>query len=268
MDNSESSLSSRIFPVILVLIGLILLYYLYQYLFSPSETAFTLSSGLKDATMDETKPISITSAGLPALYEGGEFTISSWIYITNWGYRAQHNKSILRIGGPQFDTIRIYLGGNKPKLYVRLHTKEPNTVTSVNAANESCDASTRDVLFQSLQMDSGMNDNSLCDLPEIELQKWVHITVAVNGKTVDVYLDGKLARSCVLPSYFKVDSAYSAYLLTHGGFGGKIASMMMYDTALNPDRIYHLFMAGPNPMNSFSEWLSSIFSFNVSLKLN
>jgi hypothetical protein len=37
-----------------------------------------------------------------------------------------------------------------------------------------------------------------CDI-EIDLQRWTQVTVVINGRTCDVYMDGKLARSCVLP---------------------------------------------------------------------
>ena len=43
-------------------------------------------------------------------------------------------------------------------------------------------------------------DSHMCDLTDIDLQRWINITVSVNGRIVDVYYDGKLARSCVLPT--------------------------------------------------------------------
>ena len=63
----------------------------------------------------------------------------------------------------------------------------------------------------------------------------------MNGKTVDVYYDGKLARSCVLPSFYKVDAGgYSAKLLAYGGFGGQISTTNIYDSALNPEQAYKI----------------------------
>ena len=124
--------------------------------------------------------------------------------------------------------------------------------------------------FGILQTDSGMLDSSpLCDLPEVDLQRWVNITVAVNGKTVDVYLDGKLSRSCVLPSFFKVDAGgYSANLLAYGGFGGQIATTTMYDSALNPEQVYKNYMAGPLPITNIGQWFASFFSPGVSVSVS
>jgi hypothetical protein len=84
--------------------------------------------------------------------------------------------------------------------------------------------------------------------------------VAVNGRTVDVYQDGKLARSCVLPHLYKVDAGgYSANLLGYGGFGGLMANTAMYDAALNPEAVYKNYMAGPEPINNVVDWFTSFF---------
>jgi hypothetical protein len=124
-------------------------------------------------------------------------------------------------------------------------------------------------LFTSLSMDNDHGKAPLCDLPEIDLQRWVHLTVSVNAKTVDVYTDGKLARSCVLPAQYKVDSSgYSASLLDYGGFGGQLSTTTMYDTALNPESVHKLYMAGPEPITSFGGWLGSIFAPGLSISVN
>jgi hypothetical protein len=278
---NNSSPIGRIIPVLLVFFGLIALYYLYQYLFGPrSSNAYSLLFKTQAANTDPSQPIVITSDKLPSLYEGGEFTVSAWIYITNWSYRAGFNKSILSVGGPNFDIIRVYLGGNKPSLKVRLQTKDSsgtaNSVPTGATASqnqmssmpiESLDKATQNAVFNILQTDSGLLDSSpLCDLPEIDLQRWVNITIAANGRTVDVYLDGKLARSCVLPSFFKVDAGgYSAYLLSYGGFGGQIANVSMYDAALNPEQVYKNYMAGPQPITNLGDWIKSFFAPGVSV---
>jgi hypothetical protein len=278
MDNANNSSSpvARLIPVIIFFAGLIGLYYLYQYLFGYRTLSnYDLITKTQNANIDASKPIIITSDKLPVLYEGGEFTVSTWIYLTNWSYRAGFNKSILSIGGPNFDTLRMYLGGNKPKLHIRLQTRENGNVVQTVPMNnnqvpsESLDKATQNSVFGIQQTDSGLLDSSpLCDLPEIELQRWVNVTIAVNGKTVDVYMDGKLARSCVLPSYFKVDSGgYSATLLSYGGFGGQISTVTMYDGALNPETVYKNYIAGPEPITSIGQWISSIFKFGINLSI-
>ena len=262
---NNSSPVGRLVPVLLIVAGLIGLYYLYFYLFgSKTGNSYVLIDKTTDAT---SKPITVTSDKLPSLFEGGEFTISTWLYINNWTYRAGFAKSILSIGGPNFDTIRVYLGGYKPKLHVRLHTRDSNIPTN---SDESLHKSTKNIVFNTLQTDAGLTESPhICDLPEVELQRWINVSIAVNGKTVDVYLNGKLTRSCVLPKMFKVDAGgYSANLLAYGGFGGQISTTTMYDTALNPEQVYKQYMAGPEPITNIGQWLTSIFSPGVSISVS
>jgi len=238
-------------PYLIFFAGLIGLYYLYQYLFGTTTgNAFPLITANQSAQMDpNATPVTISSKQLPGLFEGGEFTISTWFYVNNWSYRTSNNKPIVLIGGPNFDTLRIYLGTMKPTLKIRFHTKDSSTVTTATStsASEALPNKTQEALFKTSLPDSGLLEGStICDLPEIDLQRWVNLTVAVNGKTVDLYLDGKLARSSVLPTNFKVDAGgYSAILLPFGGFGGQISTTTMYDAALNPEAVYKNYMQGP-----------------------
>lgn len=276
-SNTNSSPVSRFVSVLLFFAGLIGVYYLYNYLFGPKTfNSFALLEKSQKADTDPAKPITIASDKMATLYEGGEFSISTWIYINNWSYRRGYNKSILRIGGSSFDSIRIYLGGYKPKLMVRLHTVDKGSPMTLEnspdgAQSESLEVATLNATFNVQQMEAGLLDKpslSGCDLPEVDLQRWVNITVSVNGKTVDVYLDGKLARSCVLPNYFKVDSSYTGYLLSNGGFGGQIANTMMYDAAMNPEMVYKNYIAGPDQITGFWQWFTSFFDTGVDVTVS
>lgn len=281
---NSSSPIGKLFPVIVILVGLVALFYLYHYLFGARGVqSYTLLSKTQSASIDSSQPIIITSDKLPLIYEGGEFTISTWLYISNWSYRSGFNKSIINIGGPKFDTIRLYLGGVKPSISVRLQTREAGNINSSvppamnsdinvsisNLQSESLDKVTHNATFNILQTDSGILDSSpLCDLPEVDMQRWINISVAVNGKTVDVYMDGKLARSCVLPSFYKVDAGgYSVSLLSYGGFGGQISTTTMYDSALNPEEVFKNYMAGPEPITNIFQWISSFFAPGVSVSI-
>jgi len=303
--NNSSSLA-RLIPVVIIFAGLLGLYYLYQYLFGPrTNNVFPLITSTQTAQIDSATPLTFSTTQLAPLYEGGEFTISTWIYVSNWSYRAGFNKPILRIGTKppattttttatdtnSFDTIRMYLGGRKPKLQIRFHTKEQAIPAGASAGPvgagtpavgapagppatgpelDSLGSDNYNRIFNLLQTESGLLDHpQMCDLPEIDMQRWVNITVAVNGKTVDVYVDGKLARSCILPAPYKVDSkGYTGYALENGGFGGKISTTTMYDSALNPEAVYKNYMAGPEPITTIGGLLSSFFAPNLKISIS
>lgn len=244
---------------ILVVLGLVGLYYLYQYLFGASPPTTTIISKQQTAKFNPTAPLIVASAALPPLYSGGEFSVSTWIYVNDWTYRNGYNKPILSIGGQTIDTLRIYLGAQTPALRIRLDTHQ-GTLSGTTLANKD----SKGGLFTTLQTDSGITDTTAnCDIPAIDLQRWVNIVVAVNGMTCDVYIDGKLARSCVLSNYFNVDSAYVLTVGEAGGFGGNINTTTMYGFALSPDLVYTNYMAGPNPVNDFLGYLRTFFQPSV-----
>jgi hypothetical protein len=245
--------STRVIQGIILILGLVGLYYLYQYLYSAPAPSVTLLSG-SQAANPQTLPSPIYSDRLPPLYQGGEFTISTWVYVQNWSVNQNKNKSIVRIGGQRFDTIRIYLGASNPQLMVRVNTGENDSLR------------TDDNKFIKLQTGADLLEStSICDIPSIDMQRWVSVVVVVNGMTCDVYIDGKLIRSCVLPSYFKVDKNYAAYMLddgtgSPGGFGGTIATTTLYGYALSPDVIYTNYILGPSQITNFWQYVSSFFA--------
>jgi len=274
---NNSSPVSRLIPVLIVVAGLIGLYYLYRYLFGHSYgSSYTLISKSQPTS---NSIAAIASSNLPVLYEGGEFTFSTWIYVNSWNN--QYNKPILRIGGTAFDTIRVYLGAQSPTLNVDFTTNISNPAQYVSscmapAAKLSNTNGNNEGELKHTFADIVTSVRSPCTLPQIDLQRWVHITVAVNGKTVDVYLDGKLSQSTVLPNFYKVDGGYNAYLLNKGiesvasqnlGVIGQISTTMMYDYAQNPEQVYKAYMAGPEPVTGIWQWITSTFAPNVSISI-
>lgn len=135
----------------------------------------------------------------------------------------------------------------------------PNAGTSIG----NLSASSVDSLFTPLAMeDSLLTAPPMCDLPEIDMQRWTMITVVLSGRTIDVYLDGKLSRSCITPSYFKVDpTGVTANITDRGGFDGYTGYTAVTNYAMNPDEIYRAYMSGPNGLSATDifSWFTGLF---------
>ena len=95
----------------------------------------------------------------------------------------------------------------------------------------------------------------------LDLQKWVLVNVVSNGTTIDVYLDGKLGRSCILPGNIKIDinKATTLKLFMHAGFGGYVSNLSLHEYALNPEQIWRYYMAGPGPSYTPWQYIQSLF---------
>ena len=131
-------------------------------------------------------------------------------------------------------------------------TEEPETVRE-NFASAGCESTnTLDVETMKKLFDTPVavpcSDSTLpgCDAPQYDLQRWTHVAVVLSGKITDVYMNGKLARSCIGKSYFKVDTNSQVNVLNYKTFNGKLADLHTYTVALNPAQIYDMYTKGPS----------------------
>jgi hypothetical protein len=271
-----------IFIIILTLLGVGFIYFLYKFLSGSSTVAST--AVIVTDTAGTSGPINVPA--IPQPYEGGDYSVSTWVYINSYNVNRNRRKHIIELAGPSFSTLLIGLGAFKNTLMVRTHSRDnssstPTTVATTAAANatvpsnqtpsseeagrynSSLTTADLDSLFQPLAMDDALiNTSPVCDLPEIDMQRWVLITVVLSGRIIDTYIDGKLARSCVTPSYFKVDPAgVKMKVLERGGFDGHVSTSGVYPKALLPSDVYNIYLAGPTGTSTTtSGWFSAIFT--------
>jgi hypothetical protein len=116
--------------------------------------------------------------------------------------------------------------------------------------------------------DTILDATPTCDLPEIDMQRWTHLGVVLSGRMIDVYLDGKLSRSCITKSYYKVDpTGVNLKMLqkpnTDGenGFDGHISNVSLSNFPLTPSEIYRIYANGPfGTSTDVFTWTSSLFT--------
>jgi Concanavalin A-like lectin/glucanases superfamily len=249
---------------VFILLGLAI-YNLYQWLSGSGELKDMVvfsdpSTGM--LAMSTSGPTIIKGVDLPPLYGGGEYSVSVWIYITNWGINKLKNKVFLTLSGGSsgesgYNTLVLYLGQNLNKLGVRVSYESSSTVGASN-------------LLNSVQMDKITNavtpytdaagDFKKCDIESIDLQRWVNITTVLSGRTTDIYIDGKLSRSCVMDGMFKVDADTPTLKLGgQNGFGGYIGMTRAANFAYSPDQVYKHYQSGPLA-STWGSWLSALTS--------
>lgn len=246
---SSGGSGNTAFNVVIVILVVVALYYFYKWLSgsdtSDSKEVVVYTSSNTGLPGKSTEPRIFTSgtSNMPSLYEGGEYSVSTWVYVTNWGVNKGYNKPFLRLNGGSssgYDTLLMYLGQNVSKLSIRVSTDnlklDTAQLNNIRPANGSSYGS-------SPYTDT---DTKKCDIESIDLQRWVCITAVLDGRTLDVYIDGKLSRSCVLDGMFKV-AGDSAKLLLGGptGFGGLIGQTQVANYAYSPDQVYRTYQNGP-----------------------
>jgi hypothetical protein len=262
------------FNAVVVVLVVVALYYFYKWISGTgdydSKEVIVYTSANVGLPGKSTEPKVFTSgnSNMPALYEGGEYSVSTWVYVTNWGVNKGYNKPFLRLNGGSsngYETLVMYLGQNVSKLAIRVSTDalklDAAKLNDIRPANGSSYGATpyTDV------------DSKKCDIESIDLQRWVCITAVLDGRTLDMYIDGKLSRSCVLDGMFKV-SGDSTKLLIGGptGFGGLIGQTQVANYAYSPDQVYRVYQNGPFDTSLWTK-LASYFDpgqFSFSVKRN
>jgi hypothetical protein len=168
------------------------------------------------------------------------------MYVNSYEYNSGKPKRVFTIVDSKIPEKALAVGilyPNEPKMMIRFATKKNLGVdyTNLDTLTSFVKGSSSGSMF------SNTIESPQCDIESIDLQRWINITISVNGKIVDVYMDGKLVRSCVLPDIVMASND-GVQKITFGGpdgFGGFFGKVMFADRALTPDRIYSLYQNGP-----------------------
>ena len=160
----------------------------------------------------------------------GPFGLSMWIYIDDWSYEYGNIKNILKI-----KDLKIYLNTYKNDLILDVPKIEDDPSVEQEPVN----------------------------IENINLQKWVCITFTMSGRTIDVYLNGKLVKSTPLNVVANLDlfDGTEDIKITEGkGFGGFISKVGYYPYFITPSKAWSIYKQGLG--NSF---LSGLDKYGMSV---
>ena len=114
-----------------------------------------------------------------------------------------------------------------------------------------------------------------CMIRNVSLQKWINITMSVYGNTVDLFLDGKLVRTCVMTSMpaslsstddlyigggYNMDSTTNIITGEDGDLQGFISNVVYNADYFSPEQAWNIYSAGYSG--------AGMFNFLHSYKLN
>tara|TARA_Y100000385_G_C13001099_1_gene597263 strand:- start:381 stop:1130 length:750 start_codon:yes stop_codon:yes gene_type:complete len=199
------------------------LYLLYKYYKDLATNRPYLIKGPKDASVG----LQIPGTKIPKSLIGTEFSFSFWINVEDWGHNFNKPKHVFHIGDAAAKSVcpGVWLYPKNNNIMIRVDTH-----ANTKQMNPNKDAS---IIKKELP----------CDITDIPVQRWVHIAVILINRTVDVYVNGKLTRSCVLENVPKLNNG-DLYINQNGGYAGSISDLLYYNQALSPNDIYSLYLSG------------------------
>jgi hypothetical protein len=249
--------------VLLFVIIVVLIYIVYGYISKDVSTLSGLTSG---QTMQTINATSLTSSSTTS-GNTGNFTYSIWCYIDDWNYRYGEEKVVFgrMVSGssPLQPCPSVILGALENNLIVSLSVfpgldSEPLTGTTTGtAATSSGTAATSSGTGTTGTTTTTTTSNTMihrCAVANIPIQKWVNLLVSVYGRSMDIYIDGKLVRTCVLPGVANIDSNAPVYITPNGGFSGWTSTFQYFPNATDPQTAWNIYEAGYG-----SSMLSNLF---------
>ena len=299
MQPSEESIPwVTIIVVIVVLVILaIIIVAIYRYQVNLQKSEPTLLSNPTSAYKatdvkgaNQTAQLSLT---------GQEYSYNIWMYIDDWGKNYGKMKHVLtRASVSPFNNDSDQAGAANPTIW--LYPNENNLAVRVSTMKLS--EETREIYDQNLYpeyetvrtKDEGsytnvnpnyyfnsykgnptkqhkfINTTVACDISNLPLQRWAMVTVVLWNRTLDVYINGFLTRSVVLPGAPLFDSSELNRIFiggnTHQTFGGYFSRIKYFDKAITADRVMDLYKNGPMPANYW--WNALKYNIRVTLDID
>ena len=236
--------------IVITIVVVVLILMLLRYIFADPYTLQNIQSGQTTSTISATS-LATNGSSVPST----NFAYSIWFYINNWNYRYGESKVIFgRMGSAsaQGEGSVPGVNGIDPCPAVVLGAVENNISVSLGCYPG---------LDQEPTTTGGTTVVHTCSVANIPVQKWVNLIVSVYGRSMDMYIDGKLVRTCLLPGIASVNNNANIYVTPAGGFDGWTAKLQYYPNSLNPQEAWNIYSQG------YSNWTSMFSAYQLEISL-
>lgn len=232
------------------------------------------------------------ATSVPALSATGrEYTYNFWINVNDWSKGYGHVKHVLTRAstnpstgnGQVLTNPTIWMYPKDNKLAVRVSTMQSESddydqqvfpkYDVMNAPNTTNQKYTvvNPHFYESRTETKGkfLDTTFVCDIANIPIQRWVMVSVIMWNRTIDVYINGMLVRSAVLPGvpYFQPNGLSNIYVgnkNVNKTFNGYISRLKYYNRAITAKEVMALYEKGPMPAGY---WWSNL-KHNIKMTLD
>lgn len=235
-----------------IIITIVIIFFIIMFLYYALSSNNTLTNIQNGQTISQISASSLPTNGTNV--SSSNFAYSVWFYVNDWNYRYGEPKVIFGRMGSQSNATNSSIPGVpglQPCPAVVLGAVENNLSISL-----SC--------FPNIDQQPTTNTNTVihtCNVANIPIQRWVNLIISVYGRTLDVYIDGKLVRTCVLPGIANVNNNADIYVSPGGGFAGWTSKLQYFPNSLNPQEAWNIYSKG------YGSWMAMFDTYQVQLSL-
>ena len=245
-SNGKKKGPSKLIMILILVLVLYLFYRLYRNVVKKvnSYTAIvpTIRQGIDSKTPISGKKFASPSDG----QYGTEFTYVGWLFINGTNF-SEKNAGACDPNG----------GGKKRWVFV----KGSNDYLSNSGGTNYPLLQAPGVWIYPYENKLEINMNTFastvesCNIGNLPIGKWFHITIMLIGTSMDIYINGQLKKRCKFKGVPKLNHG-DLYLTAQGGFDGYISKLKYFNRALQPYEIEQAFYNGPSseiPTGSVSD---------------
>ena len=236
--------------IVIMILIIVLLVIIWKYVLSDPFTLQSMQNGQTASTIAASS-LATNGSNVPS----SNFAYSIWFYINDWNYRYGEPKVVFgRMGSKSSTSTGAISGvsGMDPCPAVVLGAVENNVAVTLSCYPGS---------NQEPTTPGGTTVLHTCSVTNIPIQKWVNLTLSVYGRSMDLYIDGKLVKTCLLPGVANVNNNSDVYVTPAGGFDGWTSKFQYYPNSLNPQEVWNIYTKG------YGSWSSMLSSYQVQIAL-
>ena len=236
--------------IVIMILIIVLLVIIWKYVLSDPFTLQCIQNCQTSSTIAASS-LATNGSNVPS----SNFAYSIWFYINDWNYRYGEPKVVFgRMGSKSSTSGGAISGvsGMDPCPAVILGAIENNVAVTLSCYPGS---------NQEPTTPGGTTVLHTCSVTNIPIQKWVNLTLSVYGRSMDLYIDGKLVKTCLLPGVANVNNNSDVYVTPAGGFDGWTSKFQYYPNSLNPQEVWNIYTKG------YGSWSSMLSSYQVQIAL-
>jgi len=222
-------------------------------------TGPTSSGDLLNVIHDATTSVMVPATSAPLSSENqGSYGFQWWMFIQDWNYGYGKEKDVVIRTDPTNNAVMnprvsLHPTDNTLKFSISIFPKDDKS-----SKNEPAPAGTNG---------EATDDVYTCEVTNIPLQSWFSLSMTVFSRNLDIYIDGKLVKSCLLPGVPK-PAVGNIMLTPNGGYSGYMCNFYAYPRMLTPGDALNFFSAGTpcqNQTPSPSSGLSKATGYSVKI---
>jgi hypothetical protein len=174
----------------------------------------------------------VEAKDLKQINNSSNFTYSLWFYVRDWNSR---------FGEPK---ILLNRANNCPKITLGAMQNDIDILMDCHPTSDVVPAGSGSVDGGGSVDGAATSTTETCNVKNFPLQKWVNLAISLQNGVLDIYIDGKLHKTCLLSGVPMINKDSPILITPEGGFNGWTSNFQYWDEPSNPQQIYNIYKKG------------------------